>query len=248
MDTDLDSVATTLYVTIDDLFTAHREQLPDRPKSGFQPKTTDSEIVTLAVLQVVLGYHSERRWIRYVKRRLAYYFPCVPNQPGYNQRLRALASALVWVSSALARSIDQWADGVWVADSTLIECGRSKETVKRSDVAGWAQYGYCVPHSRYFWGLRLHLVATLGGLVAGWALSGAKAGEREVLDGISSRLGCRPGQTLITDKAYYGKTFEAGLAEEGIVLLRKARKGEKPRPGARFFNLNPALSDHIHAC
>ena len=33
-----------------------------------------------------------------------------------------------------------------VVDSTPVECGRSRETVKRSDLAGWAQYGYCDSH------------------------------------------------------------------------------------------------------
>jgi hypothetical protein len=33
----------------------------------------------------------------------------------------------------------------------------------------------------------------------------------------------------------FGKDFEAASAGEGIVLLRKARKGEKPRLGGEFF-------------
>ncbi len=36
-------------------------------------------------------------------------------------------------------------------DSTPVECARSRETVKRSDLAGWAEYGYCASHSRFFW-------------------------------------------------------------------------------------------------
>jgi hypothetical protein len=56
--------------------------------------------------------------------------------------------------------------------SDLDECGRSGETVKRSDLAGWAQYGYCASHSRYFWGLRLRLECTLGGLPIAFALTG----------------------------------------------------------------------------
>ena len=67
---------------------------------------------------------------------------------------------------------------MWVADSTPVECARSRETVKRSDLAGWAEYGYCASHSRYFWGLRLHLLCTLHGLPVGFALTGAKADER----------------------------------------------------------------------
>jgi hypothetical protein len=128
---------------------------------------------------------------------------------------------------------------VWVVDSTPVECGRSRETAKRSDLAGWAQYGYCASHSRFFWGLRLHLVCTLGGLPVAFALTGAKADERQTLLGMFTAdpalVHGRPGQTLIGDKNYYGKAFEGDLAEAGIELLRPARKGEPERPGARLF-------------
>ena len=110
---------------------------------------------------------------------------------------------------------------------------------KRSELAGFAEYGYCASHSRYFWGLRLHLLCTLHGLPVGFALTGAKADERQVLLR-HPRHRPRPGrhaarQTLIADKNYYGREFEAALPEPGISLLRPARKGEPERPGARFF-------------
>ena len=76
-------------------------------------------------------------------------------------------------------SLGQGTDDVWVVDSTPVECGRSRETAKRSELAGWAEYGYCASHSRYFWGLRLHLVCTLHGLPVAFALTGAKADERD---------------------------------------------------------------------
>jgi hypothetical protein len=247
MNADLDTLATTLYVTIDDLLLAHPEKLPERPAEGFQPKTSDSEIVTLAVLQVVLGHDVERRWIRYVKQRLACYFPRVPNQPGYNKRLRALAGTMRWVCQVLAESADQWSDGVWLVDSTPVECGRSRVTAKRSEVAGFAEYGYCASHSRYFWGLRLHLVATLGGLVVGWVVTGAKTDERAAFEEILGALERREGQVVIADKAYYGEEFENGLAAEGLVLLRKARKGEAPRPGSRFFKPFRQVVESINA-
>ncbi|MDR1442049.1 MAG: hypothetical protein LBJ02_06650 [Bifidobacteriaceae bacterium] len=43
------------------------------------------------------------------------------------------------------------------------------------------------------------------------------------------------GQILLTDMNYHGKAFEELLASEGVVLLRKARKGDKPGPGQRFL-------------
>ena len=40
---------------------------------------------------------------------------------------------------------------------------------------------------------------------------------------------------MIGDKNYYGRQFEAELADAGITLLRPARNGEPARPGERFF-------------
>jgi hypothetical protein len=139
----------------------------------------------------------------------------------------------------LARDTALFTDDVWVADSTPVECARSRETVRRSALAGWAEYGYCASHSRYFWGLRLHLLCTLHGLPVGFALSGAKADEREVLLGIldanPALTAGRAGQTVIADRHYYGRQFETTLTRHGITLLRPARTGEAPRPGARLF-------------
>ncbi len=49
-------------------------------------------------------------------------------------------------------------DNLLLVASTPIECGRSRETAKRSALADAADYGYCASHSRYFWGFRLHAV------------------------------------------------------------------------------------------
>src|ERR1017187_2315935 len=126
-------------------------------------------------------------------------------------------------SSRTLRSSPDWTDDVWVVDSTPVECSRSRETVKRSDLAGWAEYGYCASHSRFFWGLRLHLVATLHGLPVGYALTGAKADERQVLLGILDAdpqlTSDRQDQILIGDKNYFGAGFEAELATAGLTLL-----------------------------
>jgi hypothetical protein len=237
--TDIDTLATAVYVKTDDLLKASPYLARWRRAAGIAPKLSDAELVTLAVMQALLGYTPESRWLRHARAHLGHLFPYLPLQPGYNKRLRASAALRTVVIRVLAADTSLQSGDVWVADSTPVECGRSKETVKRSGLAGWAQYGYCAAHSRYFWGLRLHLIATLGGLPVGFALAGAKADERQVLLGIlrddPALTAGRPGQVLIGDKNYYGKDFEAALAEAGLTLLRPARKGEPERAGARFF-------------
>jgi hypothetical protein len=237
--TDLDTLATALYVMTDDLLKDSPQLAPHRPRTGIDPRLSDAELVTLAVMQALLGFTSEARWLRHARAELRHLFPYLPQQPGYNKRLRRAGSLIRHCIRVLAADTTIWADDVWVVDSTPVECGRSRETARRSDLAGWAEYGYCASHSRYFWGLRLHLVCTLQGLPVAFALAGAKADERDVLLAIFTAepglVTTRPGQTLIGDKNYYGHDFEAAMASAGIRLLRPARKGEPARAGAHLF-------------
>jgi hypothetical protein len=111
--------------------------------------------------QALLGFTSEAHWLRYARKHLAGMFPYLPQQSGYNKRLRAGLGLVKRVIRLLARSGDFWLDACWIVDSTPVPCGMSRPTVQRSELAGWAGYGYCASHSRFFWGLRLYLVCTL---------------------------------------------------------------------------------------
>jgi hypothetical protein len=162
--TDLNTLLTALYVWIDD-------SLRGRVRAGRHPRLTDSELLTLAVAQVLLGVRSEARWLRLVPQALPGAFPYLPGQSGYNKRLRGALPLLRRVIRDLAADTDLWTDPVWLVDSTPIECARSRPTAQRSDLAGWAGYGYCASHSRFFWGLRLHLICTPAGLPITWALA-----------------------------------------------------------------------------
>jgi hypothetical protein len=161
VDADLDTLATALYVKTDDLLRMAPQRAPWRPAIGFSPQISDAELVVLAVMQALLGFTSESRWLRFATAHLRHLFPYLPQQSGYNKRLRNLAATISWLVGMLARDTTLWTDDVWVIDSTPVECARSREAVRRSDLAGWAEYGYCASHSRYFWGLRLHMLATL---------------------------------------------------------------------------------------
>ncbi len=152
MDTDLDTLAAALYVRIDDLLKDRPELVPPRPRIGLHPKLSDAELITMSVLQVLLGFDDEARWVRHAKANLGHLFPYVPGQSGYNKRLRKAASTCQAVMRLLAKDVDAWADDTWLIDSTPVECGRSRPTAKRSNLAGWAGYGYCASHSRFFLG------------------------------------------------------------------------------------------------
>jgi len=77
---DIATLATALYVRTDDLLKQRPDLAPWRPAIGLQPRLNDAELVTLAVMQALLGYALESRWIRYAHAHLGHLFGC-PARP-----------------------------------------------------------------------------------------------------------------------------------------------------------------------
>ncbi len=72
MRTDLDTLVTALYVKIDDALKATPELCRWRPKVGIPPRLSDAELLTLAVMQALLGFTSEARWLRHARTALGH--------------------------------------------------------------------------------------------------------------------------------------------------------------------------------
>jgi hypothetical protein len=227
--TDLDTLLTALYVEIADHVVPAR---PVRP-GAFAPKLTDAELVCLAVAQVLLGFSSEHRWLRFAYARLGRLFPQLPKQPGYNKRLRRAEPLLRAAIVHLASRSPSWFDDLWLVDSTPLPCAASRQTVTRSELVGAAGYGYCASHSRFFWGFRLYLVCAGDGMPIMWALANPKLGERDVVAAMLDRDAhlIRAGQLILADKGFAGGEFDALVAAHGARLIRPDRRDETARHG-----------------
>jgi hypothetical protein len=228
---DLDTLLTALYVLIDDHVVPPSRRRPGRPK-----QLSDAELVCLAVAQVLLGARSEHHWLRMCYGRLGHLFPYLPKQPGYHKRVKAAAPLICQTTVYLATLCPSWADGLRLFDATPLPCGTSRETVKRSALAGLAGYGFCASHSRWYWGLKLYLLTTAEGMPLAWCLADPKLGEREVA---AELLACardqrilRTGMVVLTDKGLAGRDMERYAAEQvGVLLVRPDRKDEQRRFG-----------------
>lgn len=239
----LDTLITGLYVKIDDEIGGDR-------RVGRPPRLSDSELVCLAVAQALLGFTSEARWLRFAHANLGSMFPYLPQRPGYNKRLRAALAQVKMMIRVLAVDSDFWFDPHWVVDSTPVPCGMSRPTVKRSDLAGWAGYGYCASHSRFYWGLRLFLVCTPTGMPITWALASPKIDEREVMVAMLDRephlATGRPDLLVIADKGFASRQFETDLAARGATLLRPSFKREKHRKGESLLKTVRQLIESVN--
>jgi hypothetical protein len=230
---ELNTLLTTLYVLLTDRVLPDLGVSRDR-RPGRKPGLSDAELLCLAVAQQLLGYSSETRWIRYARTHLTGMFPGIPQQSGYNKRLRAAGALISATITALAKDTPSWHDVLRLVDSTPLPCGTSRETVKRSDLAGHAGYGYCASHSRFFWGFRLYLISTPEGMPVIWGLANPKVGEREATQALLEKDHhlVRAGQVILGDKGFAGKDFERFITDDlGAHLIRPDRKDEKPRFG-----------------
>ena len=224
MSADLDALLTHVYVLVDDL-------LPSRRRLGRPVRISDAELICLAIAQVLLDCPNERRFLRLARQRLGHLFPYIPGQSGFNKRLRALAPQLLETISLLAQLSPSFCDRLRLLDSTPVPCAASRQTVRRSALAGNGGYGYCRSHSRWFWGFRLYLLCAPDGLPVGFELAPANAAERVVGAELLERS-LRPGQTVICDKGFAGAEFEQHVRSLGATILRHDRKDEPPRFGS----------------
>jgi hypothetical protein len=227
----LDDLVIALYVTIDELLGPD----PRRGRPGRKPRLSDSELVCLAVAQVLLGCHGEHRWIRFCYCRLGHLFPYLPNQPGYNKRLRQARWLLGEVMAYLADRSPSIDDSLRLLDATPVPCAASRETVKRSALRGLADYGWCASHSRWYWGFKLYALCTPDGVPVAWCLASPKLGEREVATALLDRGSLQPGQVLVVDKGLAGAAVDEHVASLEAVLVRPDRRDEP----ARFGTLRP---------
>jgi len=220
MDADLDTLCTVVYCTAADL-------LPEARRNG-RRRLTDAEVVTLCVAQAIMGIPSDRRFLRSARRQIGHLFPLLPSQSAYFKRRRRLADSIEWLMAHFAAQSPGASDDLLLIDSTPVECGRSRETAKRSALADLADYGWCASHSRWFWGFRLHLLAAPDGTPRALTLASPKRDEREV--GLELLARCHgPYELLICDKGYAGRDFAAAVAEMGALVVRPARKDEASR-------------------
>jgi Transposase DDE domain len=238
MHADLDLLLISVYCTADEL-------LPERPRNA-RRKLSDAEIVTLCVAQVLMGIPSDRRFLRAARRQLGHLFPQLPSQDALHKRRARLAEALEWLVGVFAARSPGSGDDLLLLDSTPVECGRSLETTRRSQLAEVCGYSYSKSHSRWFWGMRLHLVCAPDGTPRAAALVSADRPEREVALTLLPRA-LAGGETIVCDKGYAGREFANAVAELGAIVLRPPRQNE-PQTGPHLAPIRQRIESVFWTC
>jgi len=238
MHADLDLLCISVYCTADDL-------LPPRPGNA-RRKLSDAEIVTLCVAQVLMGIPSDRRFLRAARRQLGHLFPRLPSQDALHKRRERLAETIEWLIGVFAAQSPGSRDELLLLDSTPVECGRSLETTRRSQLADMCGYGYSSSHSRWFWGMRLHLACAPDGTPRAAALVAADRPEREVALTLLPRA-LAGGETIVCDNGYAGREFAEAVGLLGASVLRPPRTNE-PQAGPHLAPIRQRIESVFWTC
>ena len=236
---DLDLLLIAVFCAADDL-------LPERPRNA-RRMLTDAEVVTLCVAQSLMGHPSDERFLKTARKQLLHLFPRLPKRSGFLKRRDRLSDTIEQLIGVFASDSPGFHDDLVVVDSTPVECARSIETSRRSQLADAADYGYCTSHSRYFWGFRLHALFGLDGTPRALQLTSPKASERDVCLAMLARVERQGHLTLVADKGYAGREFEHAAAELNATICRPRRKDE-PRPGPHLAPIRQRIESIFHTC
>jgi hypothetical protein len=236
---DLDLLLITVFCTADDL-------LPE-PAKNARRILTDAEVVTLAVAQAMMGISSDARFIRTARKQLVHLFPVVPNRAGYLKRRQRLSDTIEWLMGVFASDSPGFYDDLVLVDSTPIECARSVETTRRSQLADAADYGYCASHSRYFWGFRLHGLFALDGTPRALMLTSPKTPERDVCLQLLARIKRSGRLCVVGDKGYAGRDFETLANTLDATIIRPRRKDE-PTSGPHLAPIRQRVESIFQTC
>src|SRR5712671_7197730 len=187
------TVLTTLFTIVDDTMkgSAVIQYALNRP--GPAPPLSDSELVTIALYQELIGEPREDHLFRLHQSSLQTFFPGLNERSRYNRRKRALWSVILAVRISLqvvleALELEETA----AIDSAPVPCMGYKRAKHASDFAGTAEYGVCSSKALKYFGLKLHSVVSLTGVVMGFLLTGASHYDNqavvELLDSFAHHL------------------------------------------------------------
>lgn len=224
------TVLASIYTIVDDAMKGSSviHEILNRP--GPAPSLSDSEVVTLALYQELIGEPREDHFFRLYQEQLRAYFPGLNERSRYNRRKRDLWSVILAVRMTLQIVLDALLlEETAVIDSAPVPCVSYKRDKANSDFAGKADYGVCSSKAMKYFGFKLHTIVSLTGVVMSFLLTPANRYDNqpvvELLDSFSHHL-----KQLLGDGAYNDATLQTFLAQyHSLELLAPAKVNQAPQ-------------------
>ncbi|MFL5589656.1 MAG: hypothetical protein ACJ8DI_18690 [Ktedonobacteraceae bacterium] len=165
-------VLTTLFTIVDDVMKGSAMIQDALKRPGPAPRLTDSELVTIAIYQELIGEPREDHFFRLHQASLLTFFPGLNERSRYNRRKRDLWAVILAVRISLQIVLDALqCEETAAVDSAPVPCVGYKRSKANSDFAGTADYGVCSRKAMKYFGCKFHSVVSLTGVIMGFLVT-----------------------------------------------------------------------------
>src|SRR5215204_699968 len=234
---DTEEALTALFCLIDDAYALLN---PKGRRYESIKRLSDSEVITLALLQQLRGVESERSFLRDAQRFFSHLFPGVVglHPSSLHRRVRKLRRFL----EPLRREVLSEMVGdpeTLLVDWTLLSVLHPRQVSQGSGFPGgaWVRWG-----SFSVYGVKLHLVCATNGVPLSYELTAANIADVRLAEELINEAKLAEGvaRRLLGDLAYHSKELREALAEVGILLSTQPserRRGLRQRIEICFSSL-----------
>lgn len=203
------------------------------PRSGTKPRFSDLEVISLSMVSEALSIDSENLLFYKLITDYKDDFPNLISRRQYNDRRKYCFNLQKELRERIANEIDK-DENIFTIDSKPFQvCKKSRMQrckVGKLDYRTAPDFGYCASQDVWYYGYKLHAVASINGVIHSFDLTKASVHDIKYLNDIKFDMSdC----TLIGDKAYLNKEIQLNLFETTNVSLevpiRENQKDYKPQ-------------------
>jgi len=243
----LEEVLTVVYVLVDDIYKKlFGSQQFFRRSPNHEPAFTDAEIITLALVAELASYESDRAWWNFIHKNFRPLFPRLCDRTRYGRRLKRLRSGIELVRQHLCFLMNVDLSRLRVVDSFPVSlCHLRRVSGSRRPFEYVATVGFCAAKNEYFYGLKVHLVTDVHGVVIDYLVTSGHVHDTKGLayllqDHHRSHELLEHLIALLGDKGYIGQDYASVLESQfgvQMLALRKERPTDPDRPPSSYNQL-----------
>ena len=219
-----------MYVIVDDTW---QKIAPLFKRPGPQPKCSDSELLTMALVGECRGWDLETNMLSHWHEH-RHLFPHIPSQSRFNRRRRYLHRAFNQIRRAILSQLDLASERQCVIDSLPVPViGFHLVPTSTADwLAYGARFGKVPSKKQSIFGYKLHLLVTHHGLILDFVLAPANVTDLAAgMDMLSEHAGL----TVLGDKAYISQPkADELLVHNQLRLLTLPRRNQKVQLSAQM--------------
>jgi hypothetical protein len=220
----LEELFIIVYVLVDDWY-----QKKGKPylqgKPGAKPDFTDSEVITLMLMQDFIPYPSETQYMGYIHANYLALFPKLVSQSQFNRRARNLRLLVEKLRQSWIQQ-KAWHDqSNFLLDTKPVPVLGYKRNKHQSDFLGSANYGHCASRNLNYFGYKLVTISTLFGVPIFYDLVPANTDERRAAEAVITHFICCD---IFGDKGFIGLAWQTEIFDQtGNLIWTPRRSNQK---------------------